>query len=77
MKNIRRKKKRNFRNCIVLLIVLAVVCLAGIKVFIYENNQTVSGADDQKNGIDLEHLYSPYAILADANSGEILAEHRS
>ncbi len=77
MKNIRRKKKRNFRDCIVLLIVLAVVCLAGIKVFIYENNQTVSGADDQKNGIDLEHLYSPYAILAGANSGEILAEHSS
>ena len=77
MKNIRRKKKRIFGNCIVLFIVLAVVCLAGIKVFIYENDQTVSGADDQGNGIDLEHLYSPYAILADANSGEILAEHNS
>lgn len=47
-------------------------------------SETRSGAeDDQETGtqealnVDLENLYSPYAILTDADTGEVLAEHRS
>ena len=32
---------------------------------------------EQEINIDLEHLYSPYAILIEADSGKVLAEHNS
>lgn len=44
---------------------------------VYGSGQSASGVGDQEHGIDLGHLYSPYAILLDKGSGEILAEHNS
>ena len=43
------------------------------------NGQNLSGSNStsQSDFIDLENLYSPYAILIDASSGEVISEYNS
>ena len=40
-------------------------------------NLTESNSLSQSDGIDLKNLYSPYAILVDVSSEEIMSEHNS
>ena len=40
-------------------------------------NLTESNSSSQSDGIDLKNLYSPYAILVDVSSEEIMSEHNS
>ena len=48
-----------------------------------ENGQSESVVPDSENhvfseiNVNLEHLYSPYAILIELDSGKVLAEHNS
>ena len=48
-----------------------------------ENGHSESGVPDSENhvfpeiNVDLAHLYSPYAILVELDSGKVLAEHNS
>ncbi len=80
----RKRKQRRRRNRIVGLTIILMALILGGTVFcagILIRQHTPSSKEKTKelsggileSAIDLEHLYSPYVILLDADSGEILA----
>lgn len=82
----KRKPKRNKRNrvlrkCIISVIVLFIICFAAIKVlFPLFSDSTAAQffiGTHSPDDIDLDHLYSPYAILLDLDTGEAVAEKNS
>lgn len=61
----------------VLLIVFCLCLAAIVRIKDYEDTDLGSGVVTRQDGVDLEHLYSSYAILTDPETGEVLAERNS
>lgn len=85
-----KKKRRHFIwRGVLSIVVVAVLILGGRKFYSLADqrasirNVKDSGTKDNLNAstpnttIDLENLYSPYSILTDLDSGNILAEHNA
>lgn len=77
----RRKIFFTFVAAVILVLVGMVVTSSFLREFsdspsIIESkdNENFSGSDSANIPIDLEHLYSPYAILVDLESGGVLAQ---
>lgn len=82
----RRRHRRNILFTAAAAIILALGGMAFASFFLkreFFNSTSVIESNDKENfgrgisniKVDLEHLYSPYAILVDLESGNVLAEH--
>ena len=82
----RRRHRRNILFTAAAAIILALGGMAFASFFLkreFFNSTSVIESNDKENfgrgisniKVDLEHLYSPYAILVDLKSGNVLAEH--
>lgn len=76
----RRRKRRRFLSRILWLGVAMAgfglaICMA-VKAYkpIFGGLRNRLGIEGDQNKIDLDELYSPYAVLVDASTGEVLAE---
>ena len=90
MKNKKRKtqkRKPQFKKAVILLMAVIIIA-AGIKTTLLHDSapfsiQTGTGAEGNvspvpdENSIKLKGLYSPYAVLVDLESGNVLAEQNS
>ena len=88
----KRHHRKNYRIgvcCLIVMVFIAAVLLIGNIAIVPQfygnsmagqtNGQNLSGSNStsQSDFIDLENLYSPYAILIDASSGEVISEYNS
>lgn len=84
----KRHHRKNYRIgvcCLIVMVFIAAVLLIGNIAIVPQfygnsmagqtNGQNLSGSNStsQSDFIDLENLYSPYAILIDASSGEVIS----
>ena len=84
-----RKNHRIGRLFLIVMLFIVVILFLSNKVIVsqfWENllagqtsgqNLTETNSTSQSDDIDLKNLYSPYAILVDVSSGEIMSEHNS
>lgn len=76
----RRNHRQTFNVCLVVFLILAAVCIS-VTLFLYQSSErsrepgTVEPAPIIHT-VDLELLDSPYAILLDADTGEVLSSRR-
>lgn len=66
-----RRKKRAVYKYIVSVAAVVVLCFAASRTLVPADPVTA------QSGIDMEDLYSPYAVLSELDSGEKVAEHNS
>lgn len=77
-KRYRRKNSRIFSGVLIGALFIVLVGFIGNKgVEFLFSERIVTGHDSQSMNIDLDNLYSPYAILTDVSSGNVLSECNS